>query len=225
MKTLFITGTDTGVGKTFVTCALARRARALGLRVFAFKPVETGCLHVGETLVGADQEALAVAAGDWQQGPLRGVYRFSLPAAPLVAALAEAATIDLDQIATTLRLGSAEADLVLVEGAGGWRVPLTETVDMGGLAARTTTRTVIVARAGLGTINHSLLTIEAVERDGLRVEALVLSRQPTDDLAAAESNADQIRRVWGGSVLILDRTATVLDELLPVRQSGPIVSA
>jgi len=88
VKGLFITGTDTGVGKTFVACALARAARAAGHRVFAFKPIETGCeLRAGE-LVGSDQSLLVEAAGGWQQGVLRGTYQFRKPASPLVAARA-----------------------------------------------------------------------------------------------------------------------------------------
>src|SRR5689334_14432057 len=92
-RSYFVTGTDTGVGKTFVSCALARRARELepAARVFAFKPIETGCTSA----FGEDQEALAVAAGNWQQGALRGVYQFVMPAAPLVAAEAGGRAIDL----------------------------------------------------------------------------------------------------------------------------------
>src|SRR6185503_5121166 len=95
----FITGTDTNVGKTYVTCALARRARGLGQRVFALKPIETGCSpgHDGR-LLGPDQELLVAAAGDWQQGELRGLYRFPLPAAPRVAAEAAGAVIDLEAV-------------------------------------------------------------------------------------------------------------------------------
>lgn len=200
MKGYFVTGTDTGVGKTFMTAALARRGRAIGQRVFAFKPVETGCERVGGQLVGADQELIAEAAGDWQRGELRGVYRFVKPAAPLVSAEAEGASIDLHRILHTLERGAANADLVLVEGAGGWRVPITETLDMGGLAMQVGLPVVIIARATLGTINHTLLTVEAVRRDGCWVAAVVLSRRPEDDAALAASNIDQIRRCFDGPV-------------------------
>jgi dethiobiotin synthetase len=213
MRRLFVTGTDTGVGKTFVTAAIARRARALGKKAFAFKPVETGCEMVDGRLVGADQELISAAAGDWQTGPLRGAYQFVRPLAPLVAALAEAAEIDLERI-IELSNSCPDADLVVVEGAGGWRVPITEQHDMSGLARRLGAEVVIAARAGLGTINHSLLTIEAVERDGLTIAALVLSRRPDDDLEQALSNREQIRRVWAGEVLVLDTDPTILDRLL-----------
>ena len=173
----FITGTDTNVGKTYVTCALARRARELGHQVFAFKPIETGCLPGPDgALVGSDQELLCEAAGGWQSGPLRGVYRFKQPAAPLVAADAESATIDLDVVASVARQGSSDVSVSLIEGAGGWRVPITAKADMGVMAKTLGLPVLIVARAGLGTINHTLMTI-GMEQDGLRVAGVILSKR------------------------------------------------
>lgn len=214
MKGYFITGTDTGVGKTFVASALARRSRALGHRVFAFKPIESGCEVLDNRRIGSDQERLALAAGDWQQGDLRGVYKFQLPAAPLVAAEAEGATVDLGLVAKTFAAGAGQADRVLVEGAGGWRVPLTRSEDTGALARLIGLPLIVVARATLGTINHSLLTLEAIERDGLSVALLVLSRHPGDDPEFAQNNADQIRLRWPGSVLVFSQIETVLDPFL-----------
>ena len=213
----FVTGTDTNVGKTHITAALADRARRRGLKVFAFKPIETGCTASDGGFLGADQELLATAAGDWQTGALRGVYRFPLPAAPLVAAQQVGSAIDLDLIERTARDGAARsgASWTLVEGAGGWRVPITPDADMAVLARGLRLPVLVVARAGLGTINHSLLTLEAVERDGLTVAGLVLSRRETDDPAAAESNRAQIQRRWAGRILILSSDPLVLDPLLP----------
>lgn len=210
MNGFFVTGTDTGVGKTFTSAALAHRGRALGMRVFAFKPIETGCAPPE----GEDQRTLSLAAGDWQIGALRGLYQLAQPAAPLVAAEAERATIDLDLIDVTIRESSVHADLVIVEGAGGWRVPITPTIDMAAFAGRLGLPVIVVARASLGTINHSLLTIEAVERDGCSVAGLVLSRHPAEDRAFAESNAREIARRWKGRILTLAEDPTVLDALL-----------
>lgn len=214
MNGFFVTGTDTGVGKTFVTCALARRARELGRRVFAFKPVETGCLVGAHGLVGEDQQLLVEAAGAWQTGVLRGLYQFRMPAAPLVAATAEGATVELERISSVIRQGAQAADVVLVEGAGGWRVPVTASMDTGGLARCSGLPIVVVSRAGLGTINHSLLTIEAIERDGWHVEALVLSRRPEDEDPLVSTNVEQIGRRWAGSIITLGRDSAVLDPLL-----------
>lgn len=212
-RRLFVTGTDTGAGKTYVTAALARRVRELGKKVFAFKPVETGCELRNGRLVGADQETISAAAGDWQQGELRGLYQFTNPVAPRVAANLEQTTIDIGRIVEVSK-SVADAELVLVEGAGGWRVPITNDADMAALARALDADVVVAARAGLGTINHSLLTVEAVERDGLQVAALVLSRRPDEDLAFARSNQNEIQRRWTGRVLILDTDTSVLDPLL-----------
>jgi dethiobiotin synthetase len=210
MSGLFVTGTDTGVGKTFVAVALCRRATALGHQPFGFKPIETGCTGP----LGADQQALCSASGGWQTGELCGVYQLGLAAAPLVAATAERTTLDLDRICAVAARGGTLATRTIVEGAGGWRVPITDTFDMGGLARVLSLPVVVVARATLGTINHSLLTLEAIAADGCPLAALVLSRRPEDDLASAHSNADQIRRRWPGQVLIFDTDPTVLDPLL-----------
>jgi dethiobiotin synthetase len=215
----FITGTDTSVGKTYVTCALARRARVRNCKVLAFKPIETGCaLDADGNYVGADQELLVAAAGNWQQGSLRGVYRLPLPAAPLVAATAAATTLDVSQLVHVAHRGVADhrPDLLLVEGAGGWRVPITSTADMATLAQELALPVLLIVRAGLGTINHTLLSVEAIERDGLRIAAVVMSLRPDDDRVAATSNRTEILRRWQGQFLVLGPEDAVLDPLLEV---------
>jgi dethiobiotin synthetase len=211
----FVTGTDTDVGKTYVGCTLARRAISRGHKVFAFKPAETGCRRTADGLYrGEDQELLVAAAGDWQTGALRGLYRFPLPAAPLVAAVHAESSIDLDLIERTVQAGAASTTFTIVEGAGGWRVPITAEADMATLARRLGLPVLIVARAGLGTINHSLLTIEAVERDGCQVAALVLSQRPTDDPAFTPSNRAEIGRRWPGAIVVLGNDPSALDRLI-----------
>lgn len=212
----FVTGTDTNVGKTYVTCALARRARASGRRVFAFKPIESGCaIDEHGCRVGADQELLVEAAGGWQEGPLRGLYQLALPAAPLVAADAEGVAIDLPLVVSTARAGAARAPrgLTLVEGAGGWRVPISRSEDMSVLALALGLPVLVVARAGLGTINHTLLTIEAVERDGLELAGVVLSQRPEDDPEFTLRNRSEILRQWDGQVVVFGGESA-LDSLL-----------
>lgn len=193
----FVTGTGTGVGKTFVTARLAAQAHAKGMRVFAFKPIETGCVLVDGRRVGEDQEQLAKAAGDWQTGELRNLFTFERPASPLAAAASEQRSIDLDLVSRAFARGAADADLVLVEGAGGWRVPITEAADMSNLALQLGLPVLVVGTAGLGTINHTLLTVEAVVRDGAVLAAIVLSVRPADDLGFAEENRYEIRRRAG----------------------------
>lgn len=213
----FVTGTDTGVGKTYVTAALADQGRQLGKWVFAWKPIETGCVLVNGQLAGDDQEAIS---SEWQEGDLRGLYRFRRPVAPLVAAREEGSAIDPDRIADTFQTGAAQADLVLVEGAGGWRVPITDRHDMGSLAKMLGLPIIVVARGGLGTINHTVLTVEAVTRDQQSIAAVVLSCRPDEDRGFVEENAAEIRRQVldraGGTarVLALWDDPQVLGELL-----------
>ena len=207
MNGLFVTGTDTGVGKTFVTATLARRLRGRGKSVFAFKPIETGCELRDGRLVGADQDVIVEAAGGWQTGSLTGIYRLRSPVAPLVAAEAEGTLLDLDLMVATTLEGAALADVTLVEGAGGWRVPLTPSADIAVLAQALGVPVVVVSRATLGTINHTLLTVEAVVRDRCRIAAVVLSLRPGESRAFAESNAEQVSRRWSGPVLVLQEDA------------------
>ena len=203
MTGLFVTGTDTGVGKTHVTSSLARRARSLGQRVFAFKPIETGN--------GTDHELISEAAGNWQTGELRCLYRFKAPLAPLTAGALEGIEIDLDRVQRVVQASVTKVDLTLVEGVGGWRVPLTMTADVSTLARMLGLPVLIVARAGLGTINHSLLTIEAIERDGVEIAGLVLSRRPDDDRRLAARNFEEIHRRWPHRIVLYEGDDSSLD--------------
>jgi dethiobiotin synthetase len=183
---LFIAGTDTGVGKTAVGCALARAARERGLRVRVLKPIETGCA-AGPP---ADALALAAAAGDARPAAELCPYALALPAAPAAAAAAEGVAIELERIVTCYHGARRGADLVLVEGAGGLRVPIAARLDMAGLARALDLPVLVVARAALGTLNHTQLTLEAAERDGLRVLGVVVSHTAPELPAAERANLD-----------------------------------
>jgi dethiobiotin synthetase len=208
MSRYFVTGTGTGVGKTFVTTALARLARSRGDRVFAFKPIETGC---PDGALGEDQRSLVEAAGGWQEGELAGLYRFERPLAPSVAGV-----VDMLEVERVLERGSRGCDTVLVEGAGGWRVPITEQHDMRDLARLAGGHVVVVGLATLGTINHSLLTLEAVERDGFEA-SLVLSTRPGDDRTMVEENVAEIGKRWKGRLLL----SSDLGQLLTLHVEHP----
>jgi dethiobiotin synthetase len=216
----FVTGTGTGVGKTFVTAALARRARQLARKVFAFKPIETGCRREGGLWVGADQQELVVAAGGWQQGELVGAYQFEPPVAPSVAAARAGIEIVLDQALAQPKAALRgdppfeQIDFVLVEGAGGWRVPVTPTEDMSKLAAATGLPVLVAALATLGTLNHTLLTVEAIERDEQRCAGVILSQRPEDDLELVASNLVELRARWSGPIVALATDPSVLDRFI-----------
>ena len=216
----FITGTGTGVGKTFVTCTLARRARELGQQVFAYKPIETGCRRAGDRWIGSDQQDLVAAAGGWQTGPQAGAYQFEPPVAPSVAAARARTSISLDQCVAlpwdAIRGASPfeHVDLVLVEGAGGWRVPITPRQDMSALAAASGLPVLVASLATLGTLNHTLLTVEAIERDGQRCAGVVLSQRPEDEVALVESNLEELRARWSGPIVALTTDPSRLDVFL-----------
>lgn len=168
---VFVSGTDTGVGKTVVACALVRALRARGVRVGAMKPLETGVGPEGPL----DAIALRAATGDID--PLEDVCPESLPlaAAPSVAARHAGRRLDLERIVRVHDALRARHDWVVVEGAGGLLVPITDNLDMAGLAKRLELPILLVARAALGTWNHTLLSLEAIAARGLRLVGVVLS--------------------------------------------------
>lgn len=161
MRGLFVTGTDTGVGKTRVAVALIHALRARGLRVAAMKPVSAGSAP-GE--LNGDVTALLHAAN--VDADLRDVnpYAFAEPVAPHIAAARAGVRIELDVIEAAYGRLTAAADVVVVEGAGGWRVPLNERDDMADLAQRLGLPVVLVVGLRLGGLNHALLTAESIAR-------------------------------------------------------------
>jgi dethiobiotin synthetase len=212
---LFVTGTDTGVGKTFVTSALARRLAAGGRRVAAIKPAESGCRRGPDGLWAEDAETIAAAAGDWQGSEERCLYRFEAALAPGVAAELEGRVLALEDAVAFVRRVAARASVALVEGAGGWLVPLGGGQTIADLAVALSLPVLVVARGTLGTINHSLLTVQAIRARGLAVAGVVLSVRPTDDLAAAHANRREIERhsavpVWVFSAAGWDPEPTAL---------------
>jgi dethiobiotin synthetase len=187
---VFLTGTDTGCGKTSVGMALARALVAAGLRPRVLKPVETGREERDGARWPADARALAEAAGD--DAPLERLcpYRLSLPAAPLVAARHESVEIEPVRLTKAYREAAAAGDPVIVEGAGGLLVPILRGYDMADLARELDLPLLVAARAALGTINHTLLTLEAAAARGLRVVGVVVSHTEPDLSAADRTNLD-----------------------------------
>jgi dethiobiotin synthetase len=189
----FVTGTDTGVGKTVVACALVRELRRAGLDVGAMKPAETGVGPEGPL----DARALRAAAG--VDDPLEEIcpFQLALPAAPSVAAAHEGRELDVGRILACFRALSARHECMVVEGAGGLLVPLSEGFTMADLARELGLPVLVVARAALGTINHTLLTLEALSRRGLPCAGVVISHTGGPLAAADARNLEALRSALG----------------------------
>jgi len=192
MSGLLVTGTDTGVGKTFVACALARALRAGGRRVTVMKPVETGVTDAPD-----DARRLQEAAADPATLDEICPYRLRAPLAPSVAARLEHVTIDLARLEALIRHRLEDADVLLVEGAGGLLVPIADSVTWADLAARLRLPLLVVAANRLGTINHCALTARVADGMGLRVVGFVLSSPAPVRDASADTNATTITSLTG----------------------------
>jgi dethiobiotin synthetase len=190
---LFVTGTDTGVGKTVVACALAERLRARGLDVGVMKPIETGVGAQGPL----DAIALAEAAGVDDPIELVCPVRLELPAAPDVAAAAEGQAVDLAAIRAAFAALRQRHDLLLVEGAGGLLVPIAPDYAMAELSAEFGLPLLVVARGRLGTVNHTRLTLEVAAARGLPVAGVVVSHGPVPLSSADQANLGTLRRLLG----------------------------
>jgi dethiobiotin synthetase len=194
---LFITGTDTEIGKTYVASLVARALVEAGHRVGVYKPAASGCLARDGTLVSLDAEALWQAAGSPLSLAEVCPQKFAAPLAPHLAAAAEGRTLDGDLLRRGLDVWLARSEVVLVEGAGGLMSPLGEEEYVADLAMDFGFPLVIVAANALGTINRVLETCitAATFRDGLEVAGIVLNepRRSGDDPSTAH-NAREIRR-------------------------------
>ncbi len=192
----FITGTDTGVGKTVVTAALALCLKQRGLRVAVMKPIETGCSK--EKPFDSDAERLRTAIETDLSLDLVSPYRFSVPLAPLAAARAAGVTIEIDHIASAFHTLAKDQDFVLVESVGGLMVPLSEKMDVRDVITSLRLPALVVGRTALGGINHALLTIEALRQRTIPVVGILLNQLlPTPNYEQTESTVNLIRERSG----------------------------
>ncbi len=189
---ILVTGTDTGVGKTAVACGVLATLHAQGIPLQPFKPVESG--HDGTNEWPSDGAALHAASG--LNLPREAVVPivYQEPLAPNVAARRSNHSIDLNLLDNAFREATKRGP-VLVEGAGGITVHLTDTFTVADLARRWNLPILIVARAGLGTLNHTLLTILHAHNMGLEVVGVILNGAPTNPDIATATNQDEMTRI------------------------------
>jgi dethiobiotin synthetase len=194
---LIVTGTDTGVGKTVIAGAIAFWFRQQGLRVAVCKPVATGCVRRREGLVSEDAEFLAHCAEARHPLDLICPQRYVEPLAPGVAAEREKRPVDWEAIDRAIWLMSQGSDVMVIEGVGGVLVPIDPKHMWIDLAACLRRPSVVVARAGLGTINHTLLTLSALRARQIAVAGVVINRYPTDTPPLAEETNPRAIEKWG----------------------------
>lgn len=163
-RTVFITGTDTGIGKTFVASALLQQLRQQGLRVCGFKPVASGCDQTTEGLRNEDALALQRAAGTAEAYERINPYAFEPAIAPHLAAVLAGVRIEPARLNEAHAQLSANHDLIVVEGAGGWHVPLNDEITFSDWVTAQQWPVILVVGMKLGCINHALLSAESISR-------------------------------------------------------------
>jgi len=193
----FVTGSDTRAGKTVVACAIVRALCARGIDVGVLKPIETGVGEAGPL----DAIALREAAGSFEPIDAICPQQFPLPAAPTVAAKHAQRPVDLDAIDRAFARCAAQHDFVLAEGAGGLLVPAAEGVSMADLAKRFDLPLIVAVRAALGTINHTLLSLEAAAARGLDLLGVVISHVDGELSAADRANLEHLRSALGDRLI------------------------
>jgi dethiobiotin synthetase len=203
MRGIFVTGTDTEVGKTILAAAIAAAAVERGMTVAAFKPVVTG---LDEPVVDwpRDHDLLASVANAGQSAEDVSPHRFGPAVSPHLADANR--EVEPEALVEAARTEARKGDAIVVEGVGGLLVPLTNDYLVRDFAGELSLPVVIAARPGLGTISHSLLTIEAARAVALRIQAVVLTPWPDEPSAMERSNMETIERFGEVPVIGLPRT-------------------
>ena len=218
----FVTGTDTGAGKTVVAAALCAALRVCGRGVAAAKPVLTGLDDADEQAWPLDHELLAAAAGG--EPDRVAPVRFGPPMSPHLAAELAGVEIERDAVLAGVAAAADGAEVAVVEGVGGLLVPIAPGWSVRDLAAELGLPLVVAARPGLGTINHTLLTVEAARAAGLEVALVVLTPWPAEPTTIERSNRATIERLAGIPVATLSHVAAPEPELL-ARAGAPLLAA
>ncbi len=210
LKGVFVTGTDTGVGKTWIAAGVTAVLRQGGLKAVYFKPVQSGCPEENGRLIPTDARLAQELAGLKEPLEVLTPIALRLPLAPGVAAPREGTQVDLEKVAAAIRELMGRYEFLVVEGAGGLYVPLIGTrflvLD---LVSWLRLPLLVVARPGLGTINHTALTVMTARQNGLPVAGVILNRYPDKPSLAEETNPEVIEAIT--EVPVLGKVPEVAD--------------
>jgi len=199
---LFIAGTEAGVGKTLIAGAIAKMLTDSGVKVGVFKPIASGCGRQWEGLVSCDTEFLANCANSELSLSTITPVGYITPAAPIVGAAQEGRPVDFDSIAAAYKNICENSDIVIIEGIGGVRMPLTAEFDLLDLAVEFGLPVVVIARLNAGTINHTLMTIDCIRAAELKVAGVVINGYNATEATVAEETAGQVIAQCGGVNII-----------------------
>lgn len=189
----FVTGTDTGIGKTTVSCALLRAFAAQGNSVVGMKPVASGCRREAGQLVSEDVEQLQATSSVSAPLELVNPYAFEPPIAPHIAAEQAGVQIDLARIDAAFKKLQTQADIVVVEGVGGFCVPLNQREDTADMAVMLGLPVILVVGIRLGCLSHALLATEAIARRGLVLAGWVANYCQSGEVSVANENISALR--------------------------------
>lgn len=215
---LFITGTDIGVGKTVIAGAIAKILTDKGQKVGVFKPIAVGCKRQWEGLVKTDTEFLAGCANS--DLPLSTItpIGYQADASPIASAAREGRPVDFDKIAAAYRDICQSSDMIIVEGVGGVREPLTIEFDLLDLAVEFALPVIIAAQPNRSTVNHTLMTIDCVRAAELRIAGVIINGYNATEVSLAEETADQIISQCGNvnilAVVPFDETVDIKEQNL-----------
>jgi len=195
-KGFFVTGTDTGVGKTVIAVALIKALHLLGLRACGMKPIETGCIREGDILIPSDGMFIKTIARMEENVRHVSPYCFESPLAPLAASEIERVSINFEKILFAYKDLSRLYDAVVVEGIGGLLVPIKRDYFVIDLARDFGLPLIVVSRLGLGTLNHTMLTVNYALKTGLDVAGIIMnSNHPQKETLAEDTNPDILKQI------------------------------
>ena len=215
MRGVFVTSTDTGVGKTVIAGAIARSLNLAGVRTEVFKPAASGCRHDRGQLISEDAEFLAACADSARMLEEITPLRYAAALAPNVAAERAGRKVDIEAIFEVYRRLEGQCDAVVVEGIGGLMCPISDDLWVVHLAVMMALPVVIVARPDLGTINHTLLTIHAARSAGLRIAGVIVNRYQTDPLQSDTQGPDAEIAMLTNPTQIAQKGETQILALVP----------